>query len=96
MHLSIAIMILILLLLGPIFFRVVEENLEADCFVLGIVAIGLSGSLDWHLAERALSDPIPISIAVLVAALLVYCRLSLQRRGELGASARILPGRARP
>jgi predicted cation transporter len=70
MHLSIAIIILVLLLLGPLFFRVVEENLEAYCFVLGIVAIGLSGGLDWHLAERALSEPIPISIAVLVAGLL--------------------------
>src|SRR5215469_2998593 len=70
MHLSIAIIILLLLLFAPLFFRVVEENLEAYCFVLGIVAIGFSGGLDWHLAERALSDPLPISIAVLVAGLL--------------------------
>src|SRR5215831_8816094 len=70
MHFSIAIIILALLLLGPLLFRPVEENLEAYCFVLGIVAIGLSGGPDWHLAERALSDPIPIAIAVLVAGLL--------------------------
>jgi predicted cation transporter len=47
MSLPVAIAILVLLLLGPLLFRPVEENLEAYCLVLGLFAIGLAGGPDW-------------------------------------------------
>lgn len=70
MSLPVAIAILALLLLGPLFSRRIEDNLEVYCFLLGLLAIGLAGSMNWNLATKALSEPIPISIAVIIAGIL--------------------------
>lgn len=80
MSLPAAIAILALLLLGPLLSRRIEDSLEAYCFVLGVLAIGLAGGMNWNLATRALSDPAPISIAVIIAGVLFqYARGYLDR-----------------
>jgi len=67
MDATIAIAILVTLLVGPLFFRLVEENLEIYCLAVGLFAINLSGGPDWELAKKALADPVPISAAVISA-----------------------------
>jgi predicted cation transporter len=64
------IIILLLVLLMPFTVKQVEHNLEFFLFFMGIAAAGISGMLDRHLVEKALVDPIIITIAVFVAGLL--------------------------
>ncbi len=61
---------LILLFLGPPVFEFIERNIEAYFFVLGLICVLLAGILDWHVARKAATEPIPISIAVVAAGLL--------------------------
>ncbi|MGH7933893.1 MAG: DUF1646 family protein [Candidatus Binataceae bacterium] len=62
-----AIVILLLLLGGPIILAPLERNLEAYCFVLGLVAATLGDRWEWHLAAEAATTPILISVVVAVA-----------------------------
>ncbi|MGH7935154.1 MAG: DUF1646 family protein, partial [Candidatus Binataceae bacterium] len=57
-----AIVILLLLLLGPLAARRIEENLEAYCFLLGLLATALAGGADRAVIAKALADPLPISL----------------------------------
>jgi predicted cation transporter len=65
-----AIVILVLLFFGPLMFEFIECNIEAYFFVLGLTCVVLVGILDWHVARKAATEPIPISIAVVAAGLL--------------------------
>jgi predicted cation transporter len=59
--------ILIVLLFAPVMLAPVERNLEACFFLLGIIAVTLGGLWGWQLARHAATEPIPITIAVIVA-----------------------------
>jgi predicted cation transporter len=61
--------ILLLVLLLPFTVKIVEHNLEIFLFVMGIAAATISGMVNQSLVEKALVDPINITIAVLVAGL---------------------------
>jgi predicted cation transporter len=73
--------ILIILLFAPVMLAPVERNLEACFFALGIIAVTLGGLWGWQLARRAATEPIPITIAVIVAgSLFGLTRERLDRR----------------
>ena len=63
------IIILILVLFLPFSVKKVEHNLEIFLFVMGIAAATISGMMNLHLIEKALIDPINITLAVLIAGL---------------------------
>jgi predicted cation transporter len=82
-----ALSILGLLLAGPLLIRQIEENLEAYCLALGLLAILLAGGGNWMLAKKALRDPVPIAAAVVVAGILFrYGRGHLDRLLEWACS----------
>ena len=62
--------ILALVLVLPFAVKAVEENLEVFLFVMGALAVTVSGQWDWPLVKEGLLEPIKISAAVLVAGLL--------------------------
>jgi predicted cation transporter len=61
--------ILVLVLFLPFSVKKVEHNLEIFLFVMGIAAASISGMMNLHLIEKALIDPINITLAVLIAGL---------------------------
>ncbi|MDQ1004283.1 putative cation transporter [Neobacillus niacini] len=63
------VIILILVLFLPFSVKKVEHNLEIFLFVMGIAAASISGMMNLHLIEKALIDPITITLAVLIAGL---------------------------
>ncbi|MGH7923637.1 MAG: DUF1646 family protein, partial [Candidatus Binatus sp.] len=65
-----AILILVLLLFGPLAVAKIEHNIELFCFALGLLATLLGTGFTRQLILDALHEPIAISIAVVVAALL--------------------------
>lgn len=68
--------IIILVLILPLLFHKVEENLEVFLFLMGVLAVTIShyfsGEEMWslHLIEEALTEPIKITLAVLIAGML--------------------------
>ncbi|MBM4761628.1 DUF1646 family protein [Bacillus sp. B15-48] len=62
--------ILILVLFLPFTVAKVERNLEIFLFAMGICAAIVSGMMDLPLLTKALTDPIKIAVAVLIAGLL--------------------------
>jgi predicted cation transporter len=65
-----AIVLLVFLLFGPMVLAPIERNLEAFCLGLGIIAVTISGLWEPRLIERAATEPINISIAVIAAGIL--------------------------
>ena len=65
-----AIVILALLLFGPLAVTRIEHNIELYCLALGVLATMLGTGFTHELVLEALHEPIAISIAVIVAALL--------------------------
>ncbi|MFJ5759939.1 DUF1646 family protein [Neobacillus sp. NPDC093182] len=63
------VVILILVLFLPFSVKKVEHNLEIFLFVMGFAAASISGMMNLHLVEKALIDPITITLAVLIAGL---------------------------
>lgn len=59
-------LILIAVLTLPFFSRKVEHNLEIFLFACGLGAVAVSQQFSWRLTEEALTDPIPITAAVLL------------------------------
>ncbi|MFZ0888971.1 MAG: DUF1646 family protein [Candidatus Binataceae bacterium] len=59
--------IILILLVGPIASRPIERNIEIYFFILGVGSTALGGGFDRRLVERAVLEPIPITIAVIVA-----------------------------
>lgn len=83
--------ILILVLFLPFSVKKVEHNLEVFLFIMGIAAASISGMMKWDLIEKALVDPINITIAVLVAGLLTkWLQVSLEK-GILATSRILTP-----
>jgi predicted cation transporter len=64
-----AVVILALLLFGPIAVTRIEHNLEFYCFGLGVLATILGAGFTRDLILDALHEPVAISIAVIVAAI---------------------------
>jgi predicted cation transporter len=64
------VVILILVLFLPFSVKKVEHNLEIFLFVMGVAAASISGMMNQHLIEKALIDPITITLAVLIAGLI--------------------------
>ncbi|MDQ0973192.1 putative cation transporter [Neobacillus niacini] len=64
------VVILILVLFLPFSVKKVEHNLEIFLFVMGVAAASISGMMNHHLIEKALIDPITITLAVLIAGLI--------------------------
>ncbi|WP_342430043.1 DUF1646 family protein [Neobacillus sp. FSL H8-0543] len=64
------IVILILVLFLPFSVKKVEHNLEIFLFIMGVAAATISGMMNLDLIEKALVDPINITLAVLIAGLI--------------------------
>lgn len=64
-------LICLLVLLLPLTFKFVEENLELFLFAMGLLASVISGALNTSLFIQSTLDPINISIAVLISGLLL-------------------------
>src|SRR5271154_5411489 len=62
--------ILLFLLLGPLAIHFIERNIEAYCLIIGIVAVTLGGIWTVHLVKQAVTEPLEISAAVVVAGLI--------------------------
>src|SRR4030042_638967 len=56
-----------LVLLLPFFSKKVEEELEAFLLIMGILSVSISGLWSQHVLYEALTEPIKISLAVLLA-----------------------------
>jgi predicted cation transporter len=63
------IFILFMVLFLPFLVKKVEHNLEVFLFLMGIAAATISGMMNLSLIEKALIDPIKITLAVLIAGL---------------------------
>ncbi|KIY21949.1 DUF1646 family protein [Mesobacillus subterraneus] len=62
--------ILLLVLFLPFSVKTIEHNLEIFLFTMGLAAATISGTMDRQLIEKAVTDPINITLAVLAAGLL--------------------------
>ena len=65
-----ALVVLALLLFGPLAITAIERNIELYCLALGVIATLLGTGFTRELILEALHEPVAISIAVIVAALL--------------------------
>src|ERR1700722_1610622 len=75
-----AVVILALLLFGPLAVTWIEHNIEVYCLALGVLATLLGAGFTRELILEALHEPVAISIAVIVAALLFgWTRPGLER-----------------
>ncbi len=75
-----AVVILALLLFGPLLVTTIEHNIEVYCLALGVLATLLGAGFTWELILEALHEPVAISIAVIVAALVFgWTRPALDR-----------------
>ena len=87
-HVS-AVVILALLLFGPLAVTAIEHNIEIYCLALGVLATLLGTGFTRELILEALHEPVAISIAVIVAALLFgWTRPGLERGCLFFESAR--------
>src|SRR5216684_3864158 len=62
--------LLLLLLIGPLAVPLVERNLEAWCFILGVIAATAAHVWSLELIGEAIRAPTSITIAVVVAGIL--------------------------
>src|SRR5690625_1218237 len=67
----IGLIIILLLVLFLPFTKLVERNLEVFLFIMGVASVIVSQVLDWDLIVEAVTHPINITLAVLVAGLLL-------------------------
>jgi predicted cation transporter len=77
-----------LVLALPFLSKRVERQLEAFLFVMGCLAVTISGLWSCHLVEKALVEPIKITLAVLIAGLIFKFI-----RPKVGAWAHTFAGR---
>jgi predicted cation transporter len=70
MNLAAGIVILVLLLFGPLAVRLVEENIEAYIFLLGLIATLIGPGFSYGLVWQASEEPLLIATAVIAAAIL--------------------------
>ena len=64
------VVILLIVFCGPFLNHAIEKNLEIFLFVMGILALTLSGLWSGHVLHEALIHPLPISVVVLIAGFL--------------------------
>ncbi len=62
--------ILIIVLVLPFVFKKVEEELEIFLFIMGLLAVTVSGLWSLYLLKEALIEPVKITIAVLIAGII--------------------------
>lgn len=90
MNHAVAIIVLVLLLFGPLLVAAIEHNIEIYFLALGIVATLLGAGFSRHLIHDALTEPVAISVAVIVSALVFgWSRRALDR--SFAALRRRLP-----
>jgi predicted cation transporter len=70
MNVPAAIVVLLLLLVGPIAIHFIEQNIEFYVFIIGIVATLVGSGFDRHLILTAGEEPIFITLAVVIAGIL--------------------------
>lgn len=91
-----ALVILALLLFGPLAVTRIEHNIELYCLGLGVLATFLGAGFSRGLIQEALHEPVAISIAVIVAALIFsWSRAALDkgfRNLREGCSRPVLTG----
>lgn len=59
-------LILIVVLLGPIFVKPIERNIELFFLTVGALTAALTGQFGWPMLRAAVSDPVALTLAVLV------------------------------
>lgn len=80
------IIILLLVLFLPFSIKMIEHNLEFFLFIMGFAAAIISGVMDRPLIEKAVTDPINITIAVLAAGLLAkWFKAELEKSIQWGS-----------
>jgi predicted cation transporter len=62
--------ILAFLLIGPLAVHFIERNIEIYCLLIGILAVSLGGMWSERLIRHALTEPLEISAAVVIAGLI--------------------------
>jgi len=62
--------VILLALFLPFTIHAVEQQLEVFLFILGLIAVTAIGAWNWHLVKDALTEPVKISLAVLIIGLL--------------------------
>jgi predicted cation transporter len=67
MNTIVGVALVVLLLLGPILSRLVEEQIEAFFLAIGLLAMTLAGAWQWDVARHAAEEPVWITLAVIVA-----------------------------
>jgi len=84
--------ILLVVLIGPLLFKSIEENLDIFFLAAGTFAALVSGQFGWSLVRAAAAAPVALTVAVLVFdAILILMRKPLDRCFE--AVARMVPVR---
>ncbi|MCQ6274649.1 DUF1646 family protein [Bacillus sp. V3B] len=83
--------ILILVLFLPFTVKKIEHNLEVFLFIMGIAAATVSGMMSDRLIAKAVSDPITITLAVLVAGLVTKWAHHPLERAILATSKALTP-----
>ena len=79
----VALVLLLLLLVGPLAAAPLERNIEFYFLAVGMLATALSWEFSWALAWDALRTPVPIALAVAIAAtLFAAARKKLDRMFE--------------
>ncbi|MGC1189104.1 MAG: DUF1646 family protein, partial [Candidatus Binatus sp.] len=63
--------ILLVVLLGPVMFEPIGQNIEVFFLVVGAVASAISGQWGRELLRAAMTEPIALTIAVLVFGVVV-------------------------
>lgn len=80
MNLPAAIVVLVLMLFGPLAIHWIESNIEIYILAMGVIATLLAGGFTRSVVEHALTEPIPITLAVIIAAIVFgYTRKYLER-----------------
>jgi predicted cation transporter len=69
MNPAVATALIALLLIGPVVSRIVEEHIEVFFAAVGVVAMTLAGAWEWDVLADAVTVPLWITIAVIVAGL---------------------------
>jgi predicted cation transporter len=67
MNVPAAIVVLLLLLIGPLAIHFIEQNIEIYIFIIGIVATLMGSGFDRRLVLKASEEPILITLAVVIA-----------------------------
>ncbi len=86
MNQTAAVIVLLLLLIGPLTIRPIEHNIEIFILGVGIIATILSGGPRPEVIQTALLEPVPITIVVIIASLIF--RAAANRLDAIFASLR--------